>query len=381
MTLKVIIIKRVGFLYEKILDMNNLRLAHKNARKGKGWYREIKYVNTHLDECLSEIQNVLLAQNYHTSTYTKFQKKEGRKMRTIYKLPYYQDRIVHWSILQIIEPYLIRNFTEDTYSSIPDRGIHKAGRKLKKVLKNDRQNCQYCFKADIKHFYQNINHNILKQKYAKIFKDEKLLGLIYEIIDSVNTAEGQDLLDFYGDQSVDIQTGIPIGNYLSQYSGNLYLSDFDHFVKEQLHVKYYFRYMDDIIILAATKEELHYYQKQIEAYLHNELRLLLKSNWQIFPVAERPIDFVGYRFNFNKTALRKCIYYKFKRKMAYIKNKVSKNNNLMNFSDWSSINSYIGWVSFCSSNRLFMTYIKQLMPHYKRYYYQIIRGETKCKFT
>lgn len=367
--------KRIGGLYSQIYDMDNLRRAHLNARKGKGWYEEVKLVDLYPEFYLSNLQKQLIKHTYKTSSYEKFIKKEGHKLRTIYKLPYFPDRIAQWAIIQVIEKYLLKNFTTDTYSSIPNMGIHKALFKLQKVCHNDTTGTMYCLKLDIRHFYQNINHKILKEKYRKIFKDKELLNILDEVIDSISTAEEEDLKNFYGESLIDWETGIPIGNYLSQYSGNLYLSSFDHWIKEVLKVKYYFRYMDDIIILHSSKVELHKIKEQIASYLNSKLRLTLKSNWQIFPTSKRGIDFVGYRVFPDYTLLRKTTAKHFKKKMVKIRKKVQFNNQLMNYSDWCSINSYKGWLLHCDSYHLYTKYVLPLEIHSNRYYNIIIRGD------
>ena len=103
--------------------MDNLRKAHKNAKRGKGWYAEVKRIEKDLDHYLRRLQENLIEHRYHTSDYETFVRKEGSKEREIYKLPYYPDRICQWAILQIIEPYLLNSMTKDTYSAIPNRGI------------------------------------------------------------------------------------------------------------------------------------------------------------------------------------------------------------------------------------------------------------------
>lgn len=230
--------KRVGNIYSKIYDMENLRLAHKNARRGKGWYEEVKRVDANLDYYLNKLQKQLINHTYHTSKYTTFIKHDSGKDREIYRLPYFPDRICQWAILQVIGDYILKNLTSNTYSAIPNRGIHYGYKKMQKDIQNNKEKCKYCLKIDARKYYPSINHDILKSKYRSIFKDKELLWLLDEIIDSTE-----------GD------TGIPIGNYLSQFSGNFYLSSFDHWIKEEKHVDSYHRYMDDIVIFAETKEE------------------------------------------------------------------------------------------------------------------------------
>lgn len=337
--------KRFGNLYERIYDMDNLRLAHKNARRGKGWYKEVLMVDGNPDYYLGILQNQLKDKTYHTSQYETFIKKDGGKERVIYKLPYFPDRICQWAILQVIEPILIRNLTIDTYSAIPGRGIHFGLNRVRRDLRTDPEGCRYCLKLDARKYYPSINRDILKAKYARIFKDKDLLWLLNEIIDSAD-----------GD------AGVPIGNYLSQYSGNLYFSSFDHWIKEQKRVKHYHRYMDDVVIFGETKEELHALRREIDEYFKKVLRLIVKDNWQIFPTNVRGVDFLGYRIFPNYTLLRKSTYKQMRKKLAGIR------GDRMSYSQWCSINSYKGWLIHCNSYRLQQRYIQPLIPYAEIYY-------------
>lgn len=216
--------KRYGNLWNQICSIENLKEAHRHAKKGKGWYQEIKTIDADLDKYLKELQTMLHNHTYHTSEYEVFYKEEHGKVRKIYKLPYYPDRVAQWAILQVIEPYILKNLISDTYSAIPKRGIHKGLNRVRTAIQNDVKHCQYCLKIDARHYYQSINHEILKEKYRKLFKDPDLLWILDEITDSINTADDEDLVAIHLlDEDVDPNTGIPIGNYLSQYSGNYYL--------------------------------------------------------------------------------------------------------------------------------------------------------------
>jgi len=269
--------KRIGFIYEKIHDKNNLYLAYLKAKRGKAWYSEVLEFEKDIKGNLTDIEWDLLFKEYKTSKYEIFEKQCGNKVRQIYKLPFYPDRICQWAIMLQLESIFISKFVRDTYSAIPKRGIHLALNRLKKALKTDVENTQYCLKLDVKKYYPNIDHDILKNKLARIFKDKDLLWLLGEIIDSIEGGKG-----------------LPIGNYTSQYLGNFYLSDFDHWLKEVKKVKYMYRYMDDVIILGKSKEELHQLKLEIIDYMRDNLKLELKGNEQVFPVDKRPIDFVGY---------------------------------------------------------------------------------------
>lgn len=344
------LVKRYGNLYKQIYSIENLSLAHANARKGKTWYSEVKLIDEDPEPYLNKLQKMLVDHTYKTSDYETFIKTEHRKEREIYKLPYFPDRICQWAVLQVIEPIVMNFFTADTYSAIPGRGIHACLHKTKEAIQRDVPHCQYCLKIDARKFYPSINHNILKGIYRKLFKDDELLWLLDEIIDSTPG-----------------ETGIPIGNYLSQYSGNLYLTPFDHWMKEVKHLKYYFRYMDDVVVLLNSKEQLHELRKEIDLYFKERLKLQMKDNWQIFPTYKRGVDFVGYRIFMNFVLLRKNTCKDFKRKLLNINNKRLRGKE-MNLTEWCSVNSYKGWLMHCDSYRLHEKYIKPVQKFTDSYY-------------
>lgn len=339
--------KRFGNLYDKIYDMENLKLAHKRARENKTHYDEVRDVDKYEDYYLSELQQQLKNKTYRTSEYVIFNKIEGGKERVLYKLPYFPDRVCQWAIMNVIQPILLEKLVANTFSAIPNRGIHLANKKVKECLDNDPANTQYFVKMDIKKYYPSINKTILKNQYARIFKDKHLLWILNEIIDS--TPE---------------ERGIPIGNFLSQWSGNLFLSPIDHWLKEQAKVKYVFRYMDDIILCAGTKEELACVEFGLVEQL-GYIELQLKHQYQIHKVDERGIDFAGFRFFRGYTLLRKRTVRNMKRKVGKIKRKL-KNKQPIYRSDVCSFFSYKGIIGWCDSYNLYSKHIHPIYPTMKR---------------
>lgn len=279
--------KRTGNLYDKICSLDNLIDADEKARKGKLKSHGVKKHDENRFENLNKLREILCTCTYKTSKYDIFKIYEPKE-RDIYRLPYYPDRIVHHAIMNILEPIWVSVFTKDTYSCIKKRGIHLAANNIKKILKNDPDGTVFCLKLDIKKFYPSIDHDVLKLIIRRKLKDKKLLSLLDEIIDSAD--------------------GVPIGNYLSQYFANLYLAYFDHWVKEELNVKYYFRYADDIVILSSNKILLSKLMVNIKEYMEY-LKLNIKDNWQIFPVNSRGLDFLGYVFYHTHTKMRKSIVF------------------------------------------------------------------------
>lgn len=383
-------------LFNSICSIDNLYRAYQNAKSGKGWYKEVKQIEKRPFYYLTGLQYMLKNHLFKTSDYEIFILNEGKKKRDVYKLPFFPDRIAQWAILQVIEPFLVANMTADTYSAIPGKGIQPIVNDLRgyyktkrvdgkkksvwvpSILLSDEENTRYCYKIDLHHYYQSINHEVLKQKFRKVFKDPELLWLLDEIADSINTATEEDLIELSlsGEIEVDPNTGIPIGNYMSQYSGNFYLSSFDHWVKEELHVKHYYRYMDDVVIFASSKEELHEIHRKVTAYTRDYLHLNIKGNYQIFPTKVRGVDFVGYRFFGEYTLLRKSTAINFKRKMRACRKKM-ENNIPPTYSEWCSFNSYKGWLGNCDSYRLSKKYIEPLIDYMQDYYEKEVKGHAE----
>ena len=277
--------KRIGNLFPQLLDINLINFADTCARKGKHNFGIYKH-DKHKEEDNLKLLKSFKEGTFTTSKYETFKIYEPKE-RIIFRLPYYPDRIAQWSLMLILEPIWEKIFIANTYSCIKGRGIHKLVKDLKKVLEKDQKYTKYCLKMDIKKFYPSINHDVLKNIIRKKIKDRQILNILDNVIDSTE--------------------GVPIGNYLSQFFANLYLSYFDHWIKEEVGTKYYFRYADDIIILSNNKQFLHNILIAIKYYLNLNLKLSLKNNYQIFPIEKRGIDFVGYVFKSSHILLRKRI--------------------------------------------------------------------------
>lgn len=315
--------KRIGNLYQQIISIENLKASELKARRGKSHQYGVQMFDKNKEQNLELLHDILKSKSYQTSEYTKFIVFEPKE-RLVFKLPYFPDRITHHAIMNVLEPLFTKWFTNDTYSSIKGKGIHNAAENMKLALK-DQDNTRYCLKLDIVKFYPNVNHDILKALLRKKIKDNDLLWLLDEIIDSAD--------------------GLPIGNYLSQYFANFYLTYFDHWIKEDKAIKYYFRYADDIVILSGNKPHLHQIFSEIKQYLNDNLKLDIKDNYQVFPVEDRSIDFVGYRFYHTHTLIRKSIKKRFAKALSKKKNK-------------ATIAAYKGWTKHADTKNL----LKKLLP-------------------
>jgi len=323
--------KRIGNLYSQIYDIENLYLAYNKAKLGKSKSYGVLCFEGELNENILKIQSDLKCETYKTSEYHVF-KVYDPKERTIYRLPF-RDRVVQHAIMNVLESIWTSIFISHTYSCIKGKGIHGALKHIKRDLKNTDET-KYCLKMDIKKFYPSIDHNIMKYIIRKKIKDNSLLKLLDGIIDSA--------------------PGIPIGNYLSQFLANLYLSYFDHWLKETKRVKCYYRYADDLVILVDNKEYLHQLRKEIQNYLSENLKLELKRNYQVFPIESRGIDFIGYVFYHTHILMRKRIKKNLCRRVA----RLNKRKNITPKEYKIEICSWIGWALHCNSRNLIKTIIK-----------------------
>lgn len=314
-------------LSEKILTIENFRLAYKNATKGKRHYEEVKEIDKDPETYLQALLEEVTSRKYKVSEYTIFQLFTGLKWREIYKLPM-KDRIVQHAIMNYCEPIFRESFILDTYSSIKTRGIHLGLKRVKSALKD--KEYLYCLKLDIHKCYPSLDKEILKKKLNRKFNDKTLQWLFGVIIDSC-------------------EKGVPIGNYTSQYFNNFYFSDFDHWVKEVKGAKHYFRYCDDIVILGKTKEELHALLKEIKIKMA-DLHVELKGNYQVFSIEERGIDFLGYITRRTHIAIRKHI------KLKFIDKITSMNFDDITDKDLNVLGSYWGILPHADCRHLWKKY-------------------------
>lgn len=333
--------KRIGNLYEEIISIENLKLADEKARKGKNKSYGVRMHDKNRKDNILALHEALLTKTFKTSPYDVFTIYEPKE-REIYRLPYYPDRIVHHAIMNIMEEIWTKIFTYNTFSCIKGRGIEGCARYVGKIIKRYEGKPLYCLKIDIRKFYPSIKHHVLKKIIRKRIKDDDLLWLLDEIIDSAN--------------------GLPIGNYLSQYLANLYLCYFMHKANEEWKADCA-EYADDIVFFSDSKEFLHkLFHEKIRPYLENELELEVKSNFQVFPIAMnrydksgRALDYVGYKFYREQKLIRKSIKNNFCRAVA----KVNKIKDITPKEYKQTICSWLGWAKHSDSKHLLQTILRK----------------------
>ena len=263
--------KRYRNLWESFISMDNLKLAAKKAVKSKKNKKDVLYFIEHQDELLQKLRDDLINGRFKTSQYRIRTIYEPKK-RDIYILPLYPDHVVHHALINILGPIWQKMFIHDSYACIPGKGLHKASQRVMHFVRK----YKYVLQCDIKKFYPSINHKIMFDIVKKKIADNKLLAVLRDIIFSVG-----------GDKN------LPIGNLTSQWMGNVYMNQMDHFIKEVLLCHAYVRYCDDFLIFDDDKSKLHGLKTRIESFLGANLSLRFSKSG-VFPI-KNGVTFVGYR--------------------------------------------------------------------------------------
>lgn len=267
--------KRAKSLFEQITAYENIRLAWLKARKGKLKKPVIQKFALNVNENLLQVQKNLKSNPPVLSQYVQF-KIFDPKERIISVVPF-TDRVMHHAIMNVLEEVFERQFIFHTYACRKNKGTHRAV----KYAFSKAKTSKYFLKLDVKKYFDNINHAVLKNQLERIIKDKDCLNLLFSIIDSYGlSGKGK---------------GLPIGNLTSQFFANFYLSVLDHFVLENLKAKGYVRYMDDIVIFADSKEELKSNFFEIENFCQEKLKLQLKP--LVIGLCKNGVSFLGFLIN------------------------------------------------------------------------------------
>jgi len=327
-------------LFGRICDLENLYKAYLKARKGKNDMAEVLEFTYYLEQKLINLQGQLIDGTYNMGKYRNFKVYEPKE-RLISALPF-RDRVVHHAIHNLIEPIFDKIFICDTYACRKGKGTHKGVEKLQGLLR--KQKNRYALKCDISKYFQSVDHDVLKSIIRRKISDDRLLELLDKIIDSVTK-------------------GIPIGNLTSQLFANVCLNEMDYFIKHELRVKCYIRYMDDFIILHESKQELHKIKTGIKSFLEKQNLTLHPKKAIVFPVT-LGIDFLGYEvFGSHRRARKSTI----KRFLRRIRVRITKYNlQEMEFDKlMESFNSWNAYMDNADTHNLKMSlysnYFKNIM--------------------
>lgn len=344
--------ERYGNLYEKVISIDNLRVAAYRASKGKDKLNGVDEWMANLEQNLQVLHERLKNKTYRITGYRKKIVYEPKK-RVIFILVDFADRVVQHAIMNVMEPIWMRTLVYNTYSSIKKRGIEACAERVDNIIESFKGIPLFCLQIDITQFYPSIDHDVLKAVIRRKIKDPDLLWMLDTIIDSID--------------------GLPIGNYISQMLANLMLSYMMHEANEVLKVACV-EYADDMVFFADSKERLHEILRTFVKPRLADLHLKLKDKWQVFPMGTsrydkhgRGLDFIGYIFYRKQKLMRKRNKQHFCRKVAYL----NKKENITQNTYKQAIAPWLGWAFHSDSKNLLKTIIKP------EFYEDIIRLQAR----
>lgn len=251
--------KSYGQIFEKITAPENLAAALKRAAKGKRDRTAVQRFLENADAELARLKHELESGLYHPSKYTQFKIMDPKPR--IITCADFRDRVVHHAVCGIVAPLLENRFIDDSFACRVGLGSHRAVLRAQQFSRR----YEYVWKADIRKFYDSVDHAVLLQMLVRRFREKRLHDLFHVLVES----------PFPGQQA---GKGLPIGNLTSQWFANYYLDRLDHYLKEELRVPGYVRYMDDFAVWADSKEELFGIWSEARLWLLNDLKLELKES-------------------------------------------------------------------------------------------------------
>lgn len=309
--------------------MGNLTLAWRKARKNKTLNADILNFEKDLEKNLIELHYELKNKTYKPKPLKTFVLRDP-KTRVISKSDF-RDRIVHHAIILVIGEDFQKQFIYDSCANQINKGgtfaLNRFDKFLRKVTNNFKKNT-FCLKADIRHYFDEVDHEVLINILSRRIKDDDVLWLINQILNN-NVVRGGG-----GER----HKGMPLGNYTSQFFANVYLHDLDYFVKNVLKVKYYIRYVDDFVILHKSKKKLEIWKEEIDKFLNNKLKIALHSQKSRIIPLSRGVDFVGFRNFYRYRLLRKRNIKGMRKKIRLFE----KGDRYFN----SLFDSYQGWQAY-----------------------------------
>jgi len=321
-----LIMKTYNNLYGQICSMNNLANAWRNARKGKTKKKYVAEFEQDTRENLLNLRRELLNQTYKPKSLVNFILRDP-KTRKISKSDF-RDRIVHHALVRVIGPIFDKIFIYDSCANRIGKGNLFALKRFDKFKRKITDNLfkeAFCLKADIKHYFQEVDHECLLKTIKQKVTDEKVIWLISQILKN-SSSENKSM---------------PLGNLTSQFFANVYLNELDYFVKHKLKSKYYIRYVDDFIILHKSRIQLKIWKLRIEEFLREKPKLELHPDKSRIILLSRGIDFVGFRNFYYFRLLRKRNIWNMERKIGlFINGDILELKFIEIFQGW---NAYSKW--------------------------------------
>ena len=274
-------------LFDKIIDPENLFSAWDKFRQGKRQKKDVQRFERNLEQNIFELHRGLRDKNYKHGHYESFFISDPKR-RHIHKATV-RDRILHHAIFKVLNPVFEPTFIPNSYSCRVGKGTHKGVNTLRSMLRKESQNntrsC-YILKCDVRKFFDSVDHDILLSTLRRRIKDPDTIWLLESVVESYVS----ELPNLFHNSS----KGVPIGNLTSQLFANIYMNEFDQFIKHRLKVKYYARYTDDLVIISRDREYLQSLIPKLSAFLKDVLRLNFHPEKVNIHFYSKGVDFLGY---------------------------------------------------------------------------------------
>lgn len=301
--------KRMRNLYDRITPNFILEMIERSSAK-KRKRPDVMNVLNNKEACADKIYWMLVGKNFEFNKHIECDRYDphSKKTRHLMMPRYYPDHIIHWCYVQMMMPLFRRGMYQHTYGSIPGRGPGRARRQVRAWIDKDTHNTQYVMEADIRKFYESIPQDKLIASVRRVCADKDAMWLTEKIIHSV-------------------PSGLPIGDYFSPWLGNFYLQGLDHYIKEVCHVKYYIRYMDNLLLFSESKEHLQRTMGMVTEYIHG-LGLSFNSSRQVYPLEPRGVDFLGVVFHKDYSKMRARNFLAFTRQARVLRGRVDSGEEI-----------------------------------------------------
>jgi len=313
--------------FNDIVNVDNLLLAWQEFIVGKKKKKDVQEFNLDLKDNILQLHEDLANKTYQHGGYLAFNISDP-KPRNIHKA-IVRDRLVHHAIYRILYPFFDKTFIFNSYSCRLNKGTHKAIQRFRqfslKVSQNNTKTC-WILKGDIKKFFANIDHSILTEILKEYIPDQDILYLLQKIISSFSTKDKTDI-------------GLPLGNLTSQLLVNIYMNQFDQFVKHQLKARYYIRYADDFVIMSDNRDWLKNLLPKIQQFLRTKLNLELHPDKLFIKTLNSGVDFLGWVNFSDHRVLRTAT----KRRMF---------KNIQRNTNEATINSYLGLIKWGNTSKI-----------------------------
>ena len=338
-------------LWKELCSFKNLEFAFKNARKGKTLKPYVIEFEQRLKENLQQLRTELLLHCYKPKPLQTFILRDP-KTRKISK-SHFRDRIIHHALCNIIEPLFEKSFIYDSYANRKTKGTLKAIQRFEhfteKISRNFTQST-FVLKADVKKYFDHVDHAILLSILRRKIKDHKIIWLVKVILSNYSTANGK---------------GMPLGNLTSQFFANVYLNELDQFAKNILGAKYYIRYVDDFVIVHNSEELLHGYKEKIGDFLARSLALTLHPDKSRIMKVRQAVEFLGVKIFPHHKLIKKKNIRKFKKKLSNLKleytgNMVSYDQIYDFLEGW---NAYTNNANSYKLKKKIMQTVEETFPH------------------